>query len=51
MLDSRGGAGDFSNSMAPNQASANQGMQNQSAPVAQPVGAGDFADFDDDIPF
>jgi single-strand DNA-binding protein len=49
MLDSRAGAGDFSSPMASNnQTNANQG---QSAPVAQPVGAGDFADFDDDIPF
>jgi len=47
MLDSRaGGAGDFSRPTASNQAAPNQ-----SAPVAQPVGAGDFADFDDDIPF
>ena len=49
MLDSRaGGAGDFSRPTTSNQA-APQGQQ--SAPVAQPVGAGDFADFDDDIPF
>ena len=42
MLDSRGGAGDFGGS---------SNNMNQNEPVAEPVGAGDFADFDDDIPF
>ena len=53
MLDSRagGGAGDFSRPAASNQAAPQGQGQAQSAPVAQPVGAGDFADFDDDIPF
>lgn len=41
MLDGRGGEGSFTS--APS--------NNQSEPVAQPVGGGDFADFDDDIPF
>lgn len=39
MLDGRGGMGDFGSSPA------------QSERMAEPVGAGDFADFDDDIPF
>jgi len=40
MLDSRGG--DFA---------GGQANQQYDEPVAQPVGAGDFSDFDDDIPF
>ncbi|MDH5256746.1 MAG: single-stranded DNA-binding protein [Gammaproteobacteria bacterium] len=61
MLDSRGGAGDF----APSQQSSYGGQQPQSyggqqqgrpqqqsaPPMSEPVGAGDFSDFDDDIPF
>jgi len=39
MLDGRGSEANFG------------GSNNQSEPMAQPVGAGDFADFDDDIPF
>jgi len=62
MLDSRGGAGDF----APSQQSYGSQQQpqgggyqqgrpqqqsNNNPPMAEPVGAGDFSDFDDDIPF
>jgi len=46
MLDSRGGSSDF----VPNNNSSNS-SQKTNAPVAEPVGAGDFSDFDDDIPF
>ena len=62
MLDSRASGGDF----APAHQSTQQGGARQPqyqgqgaaarnnaapAPVAEPVGAGDFSDFDDDIPF
>ena len=53
MLDSRGGSGDF----APQQQYGGQQQQNrpqqqqQPAPQAEPIGAGDYSDFDDDIPF
>ncbi|HFE37994.1 MAG TPA: single-stranded DNA-binding protein [Gammaproteobacteria bacterium] len=47
MLDSRGGG---SNEFAPGN-NTTQNRNNAPAPVAEPVGAGDFADFDDDIPF
>lgn len=42
MLDGRG-EGNFSNN--------NNASRGQSEPVAEPVGGGDFSDFDDDIPF
>jgi len=44
MLDSRGGGG------APMGMNSSNKSQN-SGPVAEPVGAGDYSDFDDDIPF
>jgi len=48
MLDGRpGGAGDFGGTPMAN----NQPQQKNNEPMAQPVGAGDFSDFDDDIPF
>lgn len=43
MLDSRGGEGSFGGGTS---------QSNRSEPpAAEPVGAGDFSDFDDDIPF
>jgi len=58
MLDSRGGGGgqDFApaqqnNNMQPQSQDQGASQQKNNAPVAQPVGGGDFADFDDDIPF
>jgi len=61
MLDSRGGTGDFAPSQQQSygggqqQGGQQQGrpqqQQQQQPPMAEPVGAGDFSDFDDDIPF
>jgi len=47
MLDSRGGGA--SNDFNPN--TRNNNASASAPPVAEPVGAGDFSDFDDDIPF
>jgi len=55
MLDSRGGSGDFAPSQQQSHGGGQQQQQSrpqqQQPPVAEPVGAGDFSDFDDDIPF
>ena len=53
MLDSRGGSGDFATQQQQygGQQQQNRPQQQQPAPTAEPIGAGDYADFDDDIPF
>jgi len=53
MLDSRGGSGEFTSSQQSygGQQPGRPQQSNNNPPMAEPVGAGDFADFDDDIPF
>jgi len=54
MLDSRGGSGDFAPAQqfsGQQQGRPQQQSNNNNAPMAESVGAGDFSDFDDDIPF